>query len=163
MKAVFFDRDGVINNDTGHYYIYKAENFSLNIDIIKSMQLLQKHDFRIIIISNQGGISKGIYSKADVEKVHKLMLNQFAQHSISIDEIYYCPHHNDIENCLCRKPNSLMIEKAIARFKINRDKSFLIGDSNRDIEAGEKANLKSYKIEKNTSVYNICQEIISNE
>ncbi|MEA3445287.1 MAG: HAD family hydrolase [Bacteroidota bacterium] len=161
-KAVFFDRDGVINNDTGHYYIYRLADFILNKGVIDALKLLQENGFRLFVISNQGGISKGIYGKDDVEKVHRHMLNEFSKHKINIDEIYYCPHHSDFENCFCRKPGSLMIEKALARFNVDPAKSFLIGDSTRDIKAGERAGLTCILINKNESVLNLCKQIAEN-
>jgi len=149
IKTVFLDRDGVINNDTGHYYIYKIEDFVINENVIESLIYLKKQGFYFIVISNQGGISKGIYTKADVSKIHDFLTFEFAKHQIEFLEIYYCPHHNSIEKCLCRKPQSLLFEKAIARFKIDVNQSFMIGDSVRDIEAAKLADIKGIKIESN--------------
>jgi D-glycero-D-manno-heptose 1,7-bisphosphate phosphatase len=69
-KAVFIDRDGVINNDEGHYYIYKAKDFKLNPGIIEGLKLLQDAGFKLFVITNQGGVAKGEYSEDDVEIVH---------------------------------------------------------------------------------------------
>ena len=148
-KAIFLDRDGVINNDTGHYYIYKPEDFKINNGIINLLKKFQKENYFLIIISNQGGISKGIYSKEDVKKVHEYLKIILAKNDVFLKEIYYCPHHDTIENCICRKPNSLLLEKAIARFNIDIQLSYFIGDSERDIIAGKKVGLKTIKIEKN--------------
>ncbi|MCF8372629.1 MAG: HAD family hydrolase [Bacteroidales bacterium] len=160
-KAVFFDRDGVINNDTGHYYIHRVEDFQFNLGVIEAMKLLVEADFRLIIISNQGGISKGIFKKEDTERVHLFMLDELKKHNIFLDEIYYCPHHSDIENCLCRKPCSIMIEKALARFSIDPRKSYLIGDSPRDIEAGKKAGLTCFLVDKNENIFDLCKSILA--
>ncbi|MBI9065887.1 MAG: HAD-IIIA family hydrolase [Salinivirgaceae bacterium] len=75
QKFVFFDRDGVINSDVGHYYIFKAEDFKINDGIIYAMHQLQANGFKFIVVSNQGGVSKGIYTKNDVHKVHEKFLN----------------------------------------------------------------------------------------
>jgi D-glycero-D-manno-heptose 1,7-bisphosphate phosphatase len=158
-KAVFLDRDGVINNGD-LYYTYKKEDFVFNDDVFTSLRLLEKHNYLLIIITNQGGIAKGIYSKNDVDILHQHMLNEFKNEQINITEVYYCPHHDSIENCICRKPNSGNIEKAIARFNIDRKQSFLIGDSQRDIEAGTKAGLTCFKIDKNESIRDVCDTII---
>lgn len=160
-KAVFFDRDGVINNDTGHYYIHRVEDFQFNPGAVEAMKLLQEDDFRLIVISNQGGISKGIYQKEDTDRVHIFMLDELKKHNVFIDEIYYCPHHSDIENCLCRKPGSIMIEKALARFSIDPKKSYLIGDSPRDVEAGEKAGLTCFFVDKNENNYELSKSIVN--
>lgn len=162
-KAVFLDRDGVINNDTGHYYIYKVCDVVINDGVVDFLFKVQSAGFMLIIISNQGGIAKGIYTKADVDKVNSYIIDYMHSKGVEITDSYYCPHHSDIGNCLCRKPDSLLLEKAMARYDIDPDKSFFIGDGERDIEAGVKAGLKSIKIERNENLmnyYNNLFEII---
>ncbi len=156
QKAVFIDRDGVINSDVGHYYIYKPEDFVLNEGVIEALQQWQKKGLMIIIISNQGGIARGTFTKADVEKVHQKLIRLLLDKGINITEIYYCPHHDKFERCLCRKPGSLMIEKAMARFNINPEKSYMIGDHQKDIDAGAKVGLKTIKIDSNQSLMTIA-------
>ncbi len=158
-KAVFLDRDGVINSDIGHYYIYKLEDFTINKDVIDAVELLYKNDFLIIVISNQGGIDKKIYTKKETELLHNYLIEIFGKRNIKISEIYYCPHHSDISSCICRKPDSLLLEKAIARFNIDPDKSYFIGDSERDILAAEKVNIKGIKIKPNESILKYCKQI----
>lgn len=159
-KAVFLDRDGVINNESNHYYIYKIDDFEINVGIIEALTILVDNGFLLIGITNQGGISKKTYTKQDVDKVHNHLNKIMLQNGIELSEIYYCPHYPDIENCLCRKPNSLMIEKAVARFNINISNSFLIGDSPRDIEAGEKVGLKCFQINANENILSLCKSIV---
>ncbi len=161
MKAIFLDRDGVINNDTGHYYIYKPDDFIFNDGIIEGLSILKKNKFLFIVITNQGGIAKKIYTHNDVYKVHKKMQSDFNKNNIKLTDIYYCPHHSDIEKCLCRKPGSLMIEKAIAKYNIDVSKSYFIGDKQTDVEAGRKAGLKSFKIKTNESILPIVKKIIN--
>ncbi len=161
-KAVFLDRDGVINNDTGHYYIFQTSDFILNKDISASLKLLTDAGFILIVISNQGGIAKGLYTRQDAQEVNNYMSSLLKEDGISITEVYFCPHHPEHGKCLCRKPSSLMIEKAIARFEVDIHRSFMIGDSSRDIEAAEKAGIKAFKVGTNESIMNICTEIIKN-
>lgn len=158
-KAVFLDRDGTLNSDAGHYYICRPEDFKLNPGVGEGLKLLQEEGFMLIIITNQGGIAKGEYTIADVEKVHQEMHKQLKAYGVKIAEVYYCPHHSDLQRCLCRKPGNLNIEKAISRFRIDRTKSYMIGDSDRDMEAGAKSKLKCIKIDKNTDLLPICQSI----
>lgn len=160
-KAVFLDRDGVINSDEGHYYIFKPEDVKLNPGVIAGCQLLQKHNYLLIIITNQGGIAKGKYTKADAESVHNCILEQFNAAQITISEIYYCPHHSDLEKCLCRKPGNLNIEKALARFKIDRTQSWFIGDNQTDIQAGKASGLRTIKVDANSNLLPFCQQIIN--
>ena len=159
-KAVFIDRDGVINNDSGHYYIFKPNDFILNECIIENICSLKAAGYLIIIISNQGGIGKGLYSKQDTEVLHEILSKEIKKRGYSLDEIYFCPHHPDTGNCLCRKPLTLLLEKAIARFKINITHSFLIGDSPRDIEAAKGVGVKGILVQKNTNIENVCNGII---
>lgn len=150
-KAVFFDRDGVINFERGEY-TYLPKDFVINEGIIPSLKILQEHGFLLIIVSNQGGISKELYTKEQVEEVHQYLRDELKKHEIQLTEIYYCPHHAAFENCLCRKPKSLMLEKAIARFDIDIQTSYMIGDSERDITAAEKVGLNTIKIEPNENI-----------
>ncbi len=157
-KAVFLDRDGVINNGD-LYYTYRQEDFFFNPDVFESLKSLQQAGYLLIVITNQGGISKGEYTIEQVEELHRYMLDELNKQGIQITEVYFCPHHDTLEKCICRKPDSGMIEKALARFNINPKASYLIGDSERDILSGEKQGLTSIKIDKNASILEICREI----
>jgi len=152
-KAIFLDRDGVINSNANHYYVFKSSDFTLNPNVIETLKSFIKKGFLLIIISNQGGVSKAKYTKADIKKLDDYMISLFAKSNIQILESYYCPHHSSIEKCICRKPNSLMIEKAVARFNISISDSYMIGDSDRDIEAANKLEIKGIKVEANKNLF----------
>jgi D-glycero-D-manno-heptose 1,7-bisphosphate phosphatase len=160
-KAVFIDRDGVINNDEGLYYIYKASDFKLNKGILENLKRLKTEGYLIIVISNQGGIGKKLYTKNDTDHLHSLLQNKIKENGFTFEEFYFCPHHPDSGNCLCRKPDSLLFEKAIARFDINPEISFAIGDSTRDIEAAEKSGLKGVLVHKNSDITETIDKIIN--
>jgi len=162
-KAVFIDRDGVINNDEGHYYVYRVEDFKINKHIVDGFQMLHEAGYKLIIITNQGGVAKGQYTEEDVKKVHDYFIDQMAQQDIPITAIYYCPHHNSVSECDCRKPKPGMIHRAIREHQIDANQSFLIGDSVRDIQAGEAAGLKAcFKIDANASILPACTSILEN-
>lgn len=148
-KAVFLDRDGTLNSDEGHYYIYKPEDVVFNPGVMEGLKRLKEAGYLLFIVTNQGGIAKGIYTHEDVRKVHDYMCSEFAKYGISIDKIYYCPHHESIKSCVCRKPSPYMINLAIEEFQVDRKESWLIGDGSRDIKAAEAAGIKSIKIHKN--------------
>lgn len=159
-KAVFLDRDGVINYDPGDY-TYHVSEFKLNEGIIKNLKRLYDNGFLLILITNQGGISKGLYSHQDVEEIHNSLIQELRKVNVKLAEIYYCPHHNIYEKCICRKPNSLMIEKSLARFQIDPAKSFMLGDKDRDIECAENAGVKGIKVEINKNIKSYVDDIIN--
>ena len=159
-KAIFLDRDGVINYEKDDY-IYKINDFKINQGVIETLKEFQKNEYLLIIISNQGGIAKGIYKKEDVEKLHQHLINLLKKQGITLTEIYYCPHHSDIENCICRKPDSLLIEKAIARFQINPHISFFIGNNETDCIAANKVGLNTIKINSNENIMKYCKSILN--
>ncbi len=159
-KAIFIDRDGTINSDVGHYYIYREEDFVLNEGIVETLKIFKDSGFLIIVVSNQGGVDKGEYTCKDVEKVHKKMRCLLAEYGIELTEIYYCPHHDKVQKCLCRKPLNLSIEKAIARFDIDRTQSWMIGDGERDIIAGKASGLNTLKIDKNDNLLKYIKTVI---
>jgi len=150
-KAVFLDRDGVINQEIGDY-VYKIEDFKFNTGLFTALRLLKEYDYKLIVVTNQGGIAKGRYTHNEVNDLHNFMLEKFLEEGIKIDDVFFCPHHHTISPCLCRKPNSLMIEKAIAKYHLDTSRSFLIGDNENDILAGEKAGVKGVLIESNTNI-----------
>ncbi len=133
-KAVFLDRDGILNRDRGEY-TFRQEDFSLLPGVLSGLKKLIASGYELVIITNQGGIAKGLYSNEDVESLHENLMESCNDNGIDLLAIYYCPHHPDHGMCLCRKPGSLLIEKAIARFDIDRSSSFMIGDMDRDIQA----------------------------
>lgn len=158
-KAVFFDRDGVINKERGEY-TFRISDFIINDGIIENFRLLKENDFLLIIISNQGGIAKGIYKAEDVDLLQRHFESILKKENLTTDGFYYCPHYTEEGNCICRKPDTLLIEKAIYIHDLDVSKSFFIGDSQRDIDAGKKAGLKTFLIEPNTSISDICKIII---
>ena len=120
----------------------------------------EKLEFTLfIIITNLGGIARGIFTHDDVIKLHEYMFSKFTDNDIEITDLYYCPHHSNVEKCLCRKPDSLMLEKAIAKYNIDIEKSYFIGDSRRDFLAGEKAGVKAIQVEKNSDLTELLKII----
>lgn len=158
-KAIFLDRDGTINNNCDHYYIWKKEELLLNPGVIEALSVLKSRGYLLIVISNQGGISKGEFSADDVDALHVHLCSMLEKEGVKLDEIYYCPHHHLVESCLCRKPRSLMIEKALARFNIDPEASWLIGDAERDVEAGKAAGLRTILIEANSDLREVLVKI----
>ena len=141
-KCVFLDRDGVLNVERGDY-TYRIEDFEIIPGVPEAIEKLKNAGFLIVVVTNQSGISQGIYTRAQMQACHeKLMKNT----RFLIDRIYYCPYHPSVTASLARKPGTLMIEKAMARFGIDPSLSWLVGDRPRDIECGKKMALKTILI-----------------
>jgi D-glycero-D-manno-heptose 1,7-bisphosphate phosphatase len=147
-KAVFLDRDGVINVERGDY-ISRFEDFEILPHVAPGLQCLRDAGFIFIVITNQGGIAKGLYDVNELSKMHAYMESELLNIGVQFADIYYCPHHPDFGNCLCRKPHSLLVEKAISKHRINPENSIFIGDKPRDIACGEAAGVKGILIEPN--------------
>lgn len=157
-KAVLLDRDGVINRERDGY-TYRIEDFVILPDVVQALKTLEQKGYLLIIISNQSGIAKGVFSMSDVEKLHAHLLAQLVKEDIDIKEIYYCPHHPEFGSCICRKPDSLLVEKALARFNIDRTKSYFIGDKERDVLAGKKVGVQGILIDSNSSLLEAIKAI----
>ncbi len=159
-KAVFLDRDGVINFERGDY-CRNINDFIVNDGILQSIKLFRNNNYLVIVITNQGGIAKSLYTISDVLKMHKHLQDRLDKLNAQITDIYFCPHHDSISKCLCRKPDSLLFEKAIAYYDVDVSKSYMIGDSERDIIAAQKVGVKGILVKSNENIRLICSKIIN--
>ena len=157
-KVIFLDRDGVINLEPGHY-TYEITKFKIVPKLFEALKILQNDGYQFIVVTNQGGISKKVYNHSDVKSVHGYMTEKFSEAGINILDIYYCPHHSINEKCICRKPNSQMLEKAVARYDIDKSKSYFVGDNVTDMGAAKNAGIKGVKIEANDPLINYLDQI----
>lgn len=139
IKALFLDRDGVINIDYGH--VYKIDEFKVYDGIYDICKKYQELGYLIIVISNQAGIGKGLYEKQDLTILDSYMKNLFSEEGITITDSFYCPHKPS-DDCSCRKPKPGLIYMAKEKYNINLEKSVLIGDKMSDLEAGYNAGIK---------------------
>jgi D-glycero-D-manno-heptose 1,7-bisphosphate phosphatase len=136
--ALFLDRDGVVNMETD--YVWRVEDFNFVDDIFRLCEKFQTEGYKIFIITNQSGISRGYYSENDFLHLTDWMLARFLENGITISKVYFCPHHPDITGpCNCRKPNPGLIKQAEMEFDIDLSNSILIGDNISDIMAGKNA------------------------
>jgi D-glycero-D-manno-heptose 1,7-bisphosphate phosphatase len=160
IKLILLDRDGVINKELGKY-VTNPDDFELLPHVIPNLIKLKNAKIKVAVISNQGGIAKGLYTHQTLNKIHEKLNMALSAHTLSFDEIYYCPHHPDSSKCLCRKPGSIMVEKALARFGFNSDAALMIGDTQRDIEAANAVFVKAVKIESNQDWSFIIDNILA--
>lgn len=161
--AAFLDRDGVINIDTG--YVYKIKDFKWIRDAKEAIKYIKNKGFLVIVITNQSGITRGYYSEKDVINLHKYINNQLANLNTQIDEFFYSPFHPDVKNekynhlSHLRKPNTGMIELATEKWSIDLDNSFLIGNSDTDIQCAENYGIVGY-LYKEGSLLDFIKKII---
>jgi D-glycero-D-manno-heptose 1,7-bisphosphate phosphatase len=139
IKTIFLDRDGVINKEVN--YLYKIKDFEFIEGIFEACNSFQLDGYQIIIITNQSGISRGIYSKNEFELLSKWMKNEFENRNIKILDIFHCPH-NSTSRCDCRKPKPGLFFQAKNKYGIDMEKSWMIGDKESDIEAAINAGIK---------------------
>ena len=142
-KALFLDRDGVINIDSG--YVYKKENFFFLEGIFEIVSYANQNGYLVIVITNQSGIARGFYSENDFYVISKWMKKEFNKNNCKIDDIFYCPYHSKHgkgkykKNSILRKPSPGMLIMAKEKYDIDMESSILIGDKITDIQAGELA------------------------
>lgn len=148
MKAVFLDRDGVINvSPSEGKYLTCWEDFRFLPGVILTLKRLFDNNFALFLISNQAGVSKGIFSQKELDRITENMLAEMQKENVKFSGVYYCTHKPD-DNCACRKPKTGMIDNAVQQCKkenntIDLSKSFFVGDTIRDIETGKSAGLKT--------------------
>ena len=137
-KTIFLDRDGVINKDIN--YLHKIDDFEFIDGIFDVCLYFQNLGYKIIIITNQSGISRGYYTESDYQKLTQWMLEQFQYKNVNILDVFHCPHGPD-STCDCRKPKPGMLIEAKITYNIDMEKSWMIGDKERDIRAANDAGI----------------------
>ncbi|WP_375723114.1 D-glycero-beta-D-manno-heptose 1,7-bisphosphate 7-phosphatase [Arcobacter sp. KX21116] len=140
QKAIFLDRDGVINIEKN--YLYKVEDFEFITGVFDTLKYLQDNDYKLFIITNQSGIGRGYYTQEDFNNLTSWMLEEFAKNGITISQVELCPHA-PTQECNCRKPKTGMIDNILKNHKIDLGNSWLIGDKKSDILCAKNAGIKS--------------------
>jgi D-glycero-D-manno-heptose 1,7-bisphosphate phosphatase len=144
-NVAFLDRDGVINVDIG--YIWEKEKFIWKPDIELAIRLLNQY-YKVIVVTNQGGIRKGLYTDLQLNRLHNWVNSELdKRNGAHIDAFYYCPHHN-IDNCDCRKPKPGLLLEAIEDWDADLKTSFMIGDNEWDEKAAKSAGIEYYSVKK---------------
>lgn len=150
-KALFLDRDGVINHDPGDYTM-TLEEFVLLPDVLKALSLAQSKGYMLIIITNQGGIAKGLYTHSTVAAMHDFFLRTCQESGVEIKRIFYSPHHPEFGTSLTRKPERLLMERALALYDIDPSRSVMIGDRERDVQCAAQVGVRGILIRTNSSI-----------
>lgn len=138
--AVFLDRDGTINIDTG--YVSSPEDFDFLPAAKKGLKLLQENGFLLFIVTNQSGLNRGFFTLHDLGKIHSKLEEELAEEGVRLEKIFFCPHHPD-ERCECRKPSPAAVLQIAEQYGIDLRKSFFIGDKVTDVRTGINAGCRS--------------------
>lgn len=140
MNIIFLDRDNTINEDPG--YLSDPEKVKILPYVVEGLTILKNLNFEFIILTNQSGIGRGYFTEKDMYNVNQKIFEILNAYDIHIKDLFYCPH-TDEDECSCRKPKPGLIIKALEKYpEINLESSWIIGDSLRDIKAGESFNIK---------------------
>lgn len=137
---VFLDRDGTLNRDIN--FPYKAEHLELLPGVIEGLKMLRDEGFIFIVITNQSGIGRGLFTEEDMHTFNNALLNILRKEGIEIKKIFFCPHKPE-DGCICRKPSPYFIHMAIEEFNIKKENCYIIGDRVEDGMMGKIAGVKS--------------------
>ena len=130
-KAVFLDRDGTLNEEVG--YLSHIERLKLLPRVGEAIRLLNHHQLKTVVVTNQSGVARGYFPESFVHLIHRKLQDLLRMEGAYLDGIYYCPHHPD-EQCECRKPATGLVKKAVEELDLDCSKSYMVGDRGIDIE-----------------------------
>jgi D-glycero-D-manno-heptose 1,7-bisphosphate phosphatase len=126
--------------------------------VVQAVKELTAQGSAVVVITNQSGIGLGLYHHEEVARLHDYLHAQLAAIGVQLTAVYYCPHHPSKGKCLCRKPGSLLLERAIARYDIDPTRSVMIGDRDRDVLAAQGAGVPGIRVEANAPLYEVLRE-----
>lgn len=146
LRLIFIDRDGVINKDPGgwtkHSYVTETHELQILPGALKALALLNRNGVRVVIVSNQAGVSKGYFTKEKLAAVNEKMLAEIGKAGGRIEEVCYCIHRDE-DKCECRKPKPGMLERSLKKYGISPRETFIIGDSHVDVLAGKALGMRT--------------------
>jgi D-glycero-D-manno-heptose 1,7-bisphosphate phosphatase len=164
-RAAFFDRDGVLNFDSG--YVYARENFVWRPSAVESVKWLNDHGILAFVVTNQSGVARGLYTEEDVQALHDHMQAALAAQGAHIDAFRYCPHHPEgvVQRyrlqCACRKPQSGMIEDLLQAYGLDPAHCLMFGDRDTDLQAGRGAGVPSLRVSEATPLIEFVRAAFS--
>ena len=157
--CLFLDRDGVINHDPGDYTKNLSE-FTILPTVMEALTLAKEAGFEVVLITNQGGLAKGLYTHEDVADIHAHLARLCEENGAPILDIFYSPHHPSTGKSLSRKPGSLMVERACAKHQLDPARSWMVGDKQRDLDAASPVGVRGVLIEPNAPLLDAVNFIL---
>lgn len=142
-RAIFLDRDGTMAKDVP--YCRRPEDFKLFPNTARAVKLLNESGFKVVVITNQSGITRGYFTRETLSLIHQKLESELAREGAMVDGIYYCPHHPD-DNCDCRKPKTGLVSQAVREHDLDTERSFVIGDLQMDIDLAKAVGARSILI-----------------
>ena len=157
-KAVFLDRDGVLNHEMGDY-VCRVEDFEI-LDNFEALKTLQDKGYLLLVATNQGALAKGWFTEDELAKMHKKLKETYHKHGVEITDIFYCPHHPGFTgDCDCRKPKPGLLLQGIEKYNLDPSKSYFIGDRERDIIAATAAGVQGILIDSDQPISSVLDMI----
>ena len=157
-KAVFLDRDWVLNRELGDY-VCRFEDFQV-LDNFETLKTFRERGYLLLVATNQGGLAKGWYTEEILAKMHQHLTDTYRRHGIEIKDIFYCPHHPDFTgDCDCRKPKPGLLLQGIKKYNIDPSLSYFIGDRERDMEAAAAVGIKGILVDSDQPLAEILDRI----
>jgi histidinol-phosphate phosphatase family protein len=133
--AVFLDRDGTLIHTRPGWYLRSPEQVRLYAGAAQALRLLRRAGYRLVIVSNQSGLARGLLDAKTLSRIHRRMLREFRSRGAALDGIYFCPHHPD-DRCRCRKPSTLLARRAMRELGLTLAGSAVVGDKKADVDLG---------------------------
>ena len=159
-RVVFLDRDGVLNEKLEGDYVKSVDELKIFPEAFEALKLLRDNGYRLILITNQRGIARGLMTHEDLATVHGYLQSELARYGVALDAIYYCPH--DYGQCKCRKPEIGLLLEAEKHFEVDKSSSYMVGDSGSDIEAGRRYGVRTVSINNASARGDYdCRDILS--
>ena len=160
MKAVFLDRDGVINKKIEDGYVLKWSEFEFLPQVAEAIKLLNDRHIPVYLISNQSAVNRGYMSRQDLDAINQRMLQELAAQGAQIADMFICPHRPD-EQCDCRKPKTGLFKQAAAKYRIDFTGSWFIGDTESDMAAGRQAGCRTYLLKQSENLIEAVRKILA--
>ena len=160
-KAIFLDRDGVINQERKDY-VKKLDEFIILDKTSDVINIIKNRGFLVIIITNQSAINRKLLSVETLNKIHEKLQSYLERYDTSFDGVYFCPH-TPSENCECRKPKPGLIIQAVTDFKIDLSQSYMIGNSETDLQAARNAGCNGILLKKNQTLLEVIVDLFESE